>query len=225
MNDEKIIDLAELRDLLNVPEIARSLKYTVEKFKSGEYAQKIKMFNEKRKALKEALFESFSRDKGKDRDQDINRNILYWFELDRVTMGYWDIINLEPRIPPYYEKYEILPEDLVRMIGGYPANPDRVERLIGVKSRLYGKNYDLHFTVFSPYYAVGTVIENPTAREERIRGMQFTWNEQLDVAYKVLFYYMEQFPPLRDYLFNEFFEILKPAVDEKRKEDKKLRKS
>lgn len=211
------VDIIEMMELLSVPEIERNLYFAVENYKSGEYAQKLKILRAKKKMLKQALFGSALMETAESSNGMPNR--LYWFELCRFRREQLEINVLEPTPPPYYETSEIIPQDLVQMIESNPVDPDRVESITGVRSRLYGKNYDLQFTLFSRYLACGTVRENQQAREQRFKSRTFTWNEQLDVAYKVLYYYMEKFPALRNYLFKEFFSILKPAFDENEIDD------
>lgn len=213
MAHQDYIDIIELMELLNVPEIAKHLYYAIQNCKTGEYANKIKIFTEKKKALRQALFESFYLENNQS-PKEIPGS-LYWFEVIRLSKDYWEIKTLEPTPPPYFEKSEIIPGDIIQLIAAYPFNPDQVERLTNVPSHLYAKNYDLQFTRFSPYMACGTIAENQQAREQRIKSQIFTRGEQLEVAYKVMFYYMEKFPTLRNYLFNEFFSILKPAIDER----------
>jgi hypothetical protein len=216
------IDMTEIMEMLSVPEIERNMYFAVENYKTGEYAQKIKLFKAKKKAMKQALFGSYPGENENIPNGLANR--LYWFELGRFRRNQWEINILEPTPPPYYKESEIMPEDLVQMITNNPVDPDRVERMTGVRSQLYGRNYDLQFTLFSRYFACGTIRENQKAQEQRFKSQVFTWNEQWDVAYKVLFHYMERFPSLRNYLFKEFFNILKPAVDEKNIEEPSISK-
>lgn len=216
MGHRDYIDIIELMEILNVPEIERHLYYAIQNCKTGEYADKLKIFKEKKKALRQALFESFY--PGNNKSSKEIHSPLYWFEVIRYSKGYWEIKVLEPTPPPYFETSEIIPGDIIQLIVAYPVNPDRVERLTNVSSHLYAKNYDLQFTRLSRYMVCGTINENQQAREQRVKSQIFTWSEQLEVAYKVMFYYMEKFPMLRSYLFNEFFSILKPAIDERQDE-------
>jgi len=211
------IDIIELMEILNVPEIEKYLYYAVQNCKTGEYADKLNIFTGKKKALRQALFESFY--PGNNNSTKESHTPLYWFEVHRYGKGHWEIKELEPTPPPYFEKSEIIPGDIIQLIVAYPVNPDRVERLTNVSSHLCAKNYDLQFTRISRYMVCGTIAENQQAREQRVKNQIFTRSEQLEVAYRVMFYYMEKFPKLRSYLFNEFFSILKPAIDENRIED------
>lgn len=217
MGNRDYIDIIELMEILNVPEIEKHLYYAIQNCKTGGYTNKLKIFTEKKKALRQALFESYYPGNNKS-SKEIN-DPLYWFEVFRYSKGYWGIKVLDPTPPPYFEKSEIIPGDIIQLIAAYPVNPDRVERLPNVSSHLYEKNYDMQFTRFSRYMVCGTISENQQAREQRVKSQIFTWAEQLEMAYKVMFYYMEKFPMLRNYLFSEFFSILKPAIDEKQIEE------
>lgn len=217
MNPEEYIDLIELMELLNIPAIERHLYSAIENCKTREYFNQLERFREKKKILREVLYASFSRENEKEQKE--FDNILYWFEMMRYRKGYWKLKALEPSPPPYFEKSEIIPEDITQIIESFPVNPDKVERLLDVGSHFYGKTYDLRFTIFSPYMVCGTISENQHSKVQRFKSRVFSWNEQLDEAYKVLFYYMEKFPQLRNCLLNKFFDILKFVFDENRNGD------
>ncbi len=55
--------------------------------------------------------------------------------------------------------------------------------------------------------------ENTETRVERHRNQDYSHNEQIDIAYRLFFHYMQRFPKYGEFLLAEFFGKYKPILD------------
>lgn len=204
MDDEKLINLNDVIALLQVPEISEALFYTIEKYKTGEFARKFQEYRQRQRLFKESAFNIFA---------DTERRI-YWFELVQVKPGDWVRFNIEPTPPPYYDKSEILPDDIIELIVESEVTPEEMvkcQRMLSAKENIY---YDVYYVRFSPYYICGAVEENRRSMTHRHSKEDFSGNERLDSMYKTLFYYMQKYPEIKEHVTREFFGKMMPVIKE-----------
>lgn len=223
MKKNEEMELMDIFEALSVPELNEIICYKVNELKENpRFAALISAYKERKKVFRDTVYDSYRRlrdkpgvDTGIDNISSIGKR-LYWFELVRYRRDNWDVFNLEPSPPPYYDCHEILPCDIIDCVKDAPINPESVQTRADVPSNLYGKSYDLQFIRFSLHYICGSVRENRISLEERHKKQRFSVNENLDTAYRVFFYYLHKFPEIRDYFFNELFGKIGPLIEDSR---------
>lgn len=213
MIDRNTIDITELIEILAIPEIEDLIWNRLESLKTDEPAKLIRRYREKKRALKQEIFENKRKEaaeSGKELQDD-----LRWFEmvLFNAESHLWKITEIEPLPLRFYDKMEVIPSEVINAVEESPVDPGMVRSLTNLRSDLAGMSFDVTFVRCSRNNAFGTIRENPGSREKRHQAQDYSFNENLDMAYEVFFTYMKRYPDIRDYFFNEFFNIIKPMRD------------
>jgi hypothetical protein len=221
MEKNQELELMDIFEALSIPGLNEIIRYKIKELKENpRFAALISAYKEKKRVFKDTVYDSYMRlsdkpggDPGIDNIGSIG-NRLYWFELVRYRRDNWNVYKLEPSPPPYYDRREILPCDIIDCVKDVPINPENVQTLSDVPSNLYGKSYDLQLIRFSLHYVCGSIRENRMSLEERHKKKRYSVNENLDNAYRVFFYYLHKFPEIRDYFFNELFGKIGPLLED-----------
>ncbi|MCX6582809.1 MAG: hypothetical protein NT166_21750 [Candidatus Aminicenantes bacterium] len=213
MIDRPTVNINELIEILSIPEIEDIIWKKLESLKTDEPAKFIRLYKEKKKTLRQEIFEN-KRKEAEETDK-ARHDDLRWFEivLFNAEAHWWKLTAMEPVPMTYYDKTEILPVEVIKAVEESPVDRGKVRKITNLRSDLVGKSFDLTFIHYSCNNAFGTIRENPGAREMRHQEQDYTLNENMDMAYNVFFTYMKRYPEIRDYFFNEFFNIIKPMHD------------
>ncbi len=221
MRNFQEMDIDELVTLLGIPQVKEAVFYKINEFKEHR-GHLIDSYKKEREMFRRTVFESVRRDESD--TEDSGNNALYYYEIVRFRPGDIRVVGFEPEIPPYYNRSELLPEDVIERLFDAPGDFRDARVLWKEPSHLYGKQYDLQFIRWNESHVTGTIRENNETREERYRNQVHTVNEGLDAAYHVLFHHMQRYPEIRDYIFNEFFGKIKPVLDDREQKEKMFEK-
>jgi hypothetical protein len=185
-NLQKDVNLYDLIDMVHIPGVNPVFAALVERLKTGDLQHCIDAYKRKERTYHEELFMKHYR---------AGQNPpLYWFHLTQYNAWQWRITNIEPVPGNYLRRNEILPRDIIDQITRELVDPDKVITMKAVHSDLLNKTVDLQFVRYSPGHLFGTVRENPDTAEVRDNRNRFTLEENMDVAYRVFFQYVQKFP-------------------------------
>jgi hypothetical protein len=213
MIDRDTIDISELLELLAIPEIEAIIWNKLESIKTDEPAKLIRSYKEQKKTLRQEIIES-KREEVQEADIELSPDI-FWFEmfLFNPKSHSWNVVEMEPLSMTAYNKMEIIPTEVIKAIDESPVGPGIIRTITEIWSDLAGKSFNITFIRYSRNNAFGTIRENPDTRVKKQQTLDYTLKENQDMAYKIIFSYMKRYPEIRDYFFNEFFDIIKPMQD------------
>jgi hypothetical protein len=215
MSKEELIE--EISELINIPEFEEIIIHKIEELKEL-LKDKITLY----KITKSENQSDASGNLSVCEEDGKERNFTYRFELDRTEDGDWVPKIIDPP-PPYHNKYEIVPVEVIQYISRFTPNPTKVEKVKEFTSpQQKGKMYELSFTRYTHHHALGTICEikrkkAPKPRKFPKRSIIDTQGsykkETGDGNYRVFMFYMERFPKFKAHQFSEFFMKWKPLID------------
>ncbi len=198
----KAVNLYDVVKVLSVPELEASLLYKVKELQTGAAAEKTSSFEKGIEIFREFVFD------GPRRDTNVDTSGMYWFVMFRSSEAHWITLKVEP--VPVVEDAPVVPEDFIKDMAGSLVDEVAVNYRKDISSQTREGSFDLTFMHPSRYLICG-VIKERTAPGVRIES--FDHKEDLEIAFKTMFYYMQKYKPAGDYLFNEFFLKVKPIID------------
>lgn len=211
--DSETINIDDLIELLAIPQVEEHFRNRFEWLKYDEHSKYIRAYREKKEALRQEIFEN------RRREMEMPGigagGELYWFEMvcfNEASCS-WRVTKLDPQPLPLCDRSEIIPADVIEYIDESPVDPGELRTLPGVYSAIYGRSYDLVFLRFSRNHAFGTIRESSESRQKRHQERVYTGEEKMDTDYEIFFAYMRRYPEVQEYLFNVFFNIIKPMHD------------
>jgi hypothetical protein len=216
---KKQVILDQLNELLNIPQLERIVFHKMEELKLY-FKDEIKRYRDLKEYFKKNAYGDMEILEAK---KELGKKIqAYHFELYCPIDGTWLATSIEPSPPSGYEIYDIIPEKIVEYIGSFTTTPGKIERLEKFSlPTLKEKTFDLTFTKYSEWHALGTIrsCKTPTGdstKDEKPDHMsEIYYYDKKDTDkgdYKELFYYMQKYPPLRHYFFTEFHMKVKPLI-------------
>ena len=216
---KKQVILDELNELLNIPQLERIVFHKMEELKLY-FQDEIKRYRDLKEYFKKAAYgtmEILEANK-----EMVKKDQTYHFELHCPAGGSWVATAIEPSPPSGYEIYDIIPEKIVEYIGSFVTGPGKIENLEKFSlPTLKEKSFDLTFTKYSEWHALGTIrtckipIGEGTEGEKPTPSPEIYYYDKKDTDkgdYQELFYYMQKYPPLRRYFFTEFHMKVKPLI-------------
>lgn len=214
--------IKELIELMNIPEFEKLINIKIEELKII-LSKKVKLYYKLKNEFKGPnqegvhLFENGSLDRSKK---------TYFFELNRIEdaysrLGYqWILKKIEPE--PDTDIEEIIPAEVIKMIGRHKTNPTKIEF-----GEYYSKKLEKKFDIKSIKYndsrvfgTIRTIREDKKAKDSYLedKGDTITLdvhqeNIENEKKYTELFRYMEKYPEIKEHIFTYFYMIQKPVID------------
>jgi len=214
--------IKDLIDLMNIPEFEKLINIKIEELKiilSKKVNLYYKLKNEFKGVNQEGLhlLENGSLDRSKQ---------TFFFELNRIEdtyskMGYqWILKKIEPE--PDAEIDDIIPAEVIAMIGRHKTNPTKIEFNEFYSEKL-GKKFDIKSIKYNDSRVFGTIRtprENKKAGNYQLeeKGDTITLDvhreeRETEKKYTELFRYMEKYPEIKEHIFTYFYMIQKPVID------------
>ncbi|MCK5055994.1 MAG: hypothetical protein KAT34_05025 [Candidatus Aminicenantes bacterium] len=214
--------IKELLELMNIPEFEKLINIKIEELKiilSKKVNLYYKLKNEFKGVNQEGLhlLENGSLDRSKQ---------TFFFELNRIEdmyskIGYqWILKKIEPE--PDVEIEDIIPSEVITMIGRHKTNPTKIEF-----NKFYSKKLEKKFDIKSIKYndsrvfgTIRTLRENKKTGDYQLKdkGDTITLDvhreeRETEKKYTELFRYMEKYPEIKEHIFTYFYMIQKPVID------------
>lgn len=215
--------IKEIIELMNIPEFEKLINIKIEELKII-LAKKVKLYYKLKNEFKGSnqedglqLFEDGSVDRSKQ---------TYFFELNRIEdssnkLGYqWILKKIDPE--PEADIEEIIPSEVIAIIGRHKTNPTKIEF-----DEFYSKSLEKKFDIKSIKYndsrvfgTIRTIREDKKVKESQLDDKSDTITldvhqekKENEKKYTELFRYMEKYPEIKDHIFTYFYMIQKPVVD------------
>jgi hypothetical protein len=214
--------IKELVDLMNIPEFEKLINIKIEELKII-LSKKVNLYYKLKKEFKGVnkeglhLLENGNLDRSKQ---------TFFFELNRIEdtyskMGYqWILKKIEPE--PDTDIEDIIPAEIIAMIGCHKTNPTKIEF-----NEFYSKKLEKKFDIKSIKYndsrvfgTIRTLRENKKAGNSQLeeKGDTITLDvrreeKETEKKYTELFRYMEKYPEIKEHIFTFFYMIQKPVID------------
>jgi len=213
---KKQVILDELNELLDIPQLERIIFHKMEELKLY-FQDEIKRYRDLKDYFKKSAYGNLEiLEANKETEK---KNQTYHFELHCSTGGAWLATSIEPSPPAGYDIYDIIPEKIVEYIGSFITAPGKIERLEKFSlPTLKEKSFDLAFTKYSEWHALGTIrfYNIPTGdgiKDEKKDQIYYYDKKDTDKGdYQELFYYMQKYPPVKRYFFTELHMKVKPLI-------------
>ncbi|MDQ1350269.1 MAG: hypothetical protein QG657_570 [Acidobacteriota bacterium] len=219
--------LEELGELLNIPQIERIIAHKLEEVKDV-YKDEIDLYLSLRNDFRKTAYGNMYV-WGKTEKEISHTFPTYRFELDKEKDNTWKITDIEPSLPPGYHLRDIFPPLIIEYMTSFEIHPTRIETAAHfTHPKLKGRTFNLRFTRYSEYHLLGTITEIQTQEEETPSAAplereldnlvdinDYYKNDNAEMNYKELMYYMEKYPAFREHVFSEFFMKWKPLIDGK----------
>ncbi len=211
--------MAELEDLLHVPQFERILHHKVEELKLYLHDE-ISLYRDLRKQFRKSTYGKLTV-AGEEKSTGPQ---VYRFHLEQMQPGEWSVMELEPTVFADIGTYGIIPREIIKHISHYPPNPVKIEELSNfVHPYLEGRFFNICFARYSDAHIFGTISElegsaGPAA-EDSVPGVV-----DIEDAYAAadpgtnmheLSVYMKKYPQLREHLLAEFYLKWKPLLEKK----------
>lgn len=221
--------IADLNELIKIPDVDTYIFLTIEQAKI-KFAEEIKNYH----LIKNSFHQSKqSKQTGqsnmvliKDKNMD-HLAQSYYFEIKRNKnkdgkLKYqWKVATVKPK--PKVDFSQIIPMEFMNMIDLHAVDPDRIETYKRFKSRSLKKSFDIRFTRYSETHIMGSIRENPEDAEQNGENDGFVdarkafklklSQQNIKEDYMELFRYMEEYPEIKEDIFNRFNMVQKPFVD------------
>lgn len=225
MEKQKLLE--ELGELLNIPQIERIIAHKLEEVKNV-YEDEIDLYlnlrNDFRKTAYGNMYVFDEMEK-----ETLHTFPTYRFELDKDKDNTWKITDIEPSLPPGYHLHDIFPPLIIEYMTSFEIHPTRIETAAHfTHPKLKGRTFNLRFTRYSDYHLLGAITEIQTqvddtssaaTGEQELDNLvdinDCYKNDNAEMNYKELIYYMEKYPAFREHIFSEFFMKWKPLIDGK----------
>lgn len=219
--------LQELGELLNIPQIERIIAHKLEEAKNF-YKDEIDLYLSLRNNFRKTAYGNMYVYEGM--EQETPQTFpTYRFELDKDKQNTWNLTEIEPALPPGYHINDIFPPLIIEYMTSFEIHPTRIETATHfTHPKLQGRTFNLRFTRYSDYHLLGTITEIQTqvndahsasTMERELDNLvdinDYYKNDNAELNYKELMYYMEKYPAFREHIFSEFFMKWKPLIDGK----------
>jgi hypothetical protein len=216
MDREELI--AEFSELLTIPEFEKIITHKIEELKLL-LSDEITLY----KNVKHTFEKTAKGNMVVCEDNGIERGPTYRFELNRTEAGEWIPARIDPPLPPYRDRFDVIPHEVIQYISRFTPNPLKIEKIReyappSLKERIF----EFSFTRYSHHHALGTICEikkrtipelsKPDKRSNIGIDNAYTKNSE-DGNYREFVFYMEKFPIFKDHQFSEFFQKWKPLFD------------
>jgi hypothetical protein len=215
------ININELMELLNIPDFERIIYHKVEELKYA-FQEEISLYKNLKDHFKKTdngnllLYENLSP----------QRKLTYRFELHKTDNDEWTPVKIDPN-PPHTPIYDIIPQSIIDHISNFKTDPLRIYKYQSeITESENNHSFQVEFTKLSDEHIVGTIRESDPneenapkdnkKKETNVIYINDSFRKERDEDnYKELFYYMQKYPEIKDYIFAEFFIKLKPEFDNK----------
>lgn len=223
--------LQELTELLNIPQVERIIAHKLEEVKNL-YKDEIDLYMGIRNNFRKTAYGNMYVCEGMEQEaQEAQENPqtfpTYRFELDKDTENTWKLTEIEPPLPPGYHINDIFPPLLIEYMTSFEIHPTRIETAAHfTHPKLKGRTFNLRFTRYSDYHLLGAITEiqarvgdagSASTMERELDNLvdinDYYKNDNAELNYKELIYYMEKYPAFREHTFSEFFMKWKPLID------------
>jgi hypothetical protein len=214
--------IEDLNELINIPDVDTYIFLTIEQAKI-KFSDEILNYRQ--------LKNSFHQVKRGNMTliEDKQRNIhaeSFYFEVKRIKpkngklKHQWVITKIKPK--PKQEYVDIIPIEFINSIDFYMVDPDKIETFKRFKSRSLKKFFDIRFTRYSETHVMGSIreskVESLNTKDEDFEDEREAFKLNLGQTsikedYMELFRYMEEFPEIKEDIFNRFNMVQKPYVD------------
>lgn len=225
MEKQKLLE--ELGDLLNVPQIERIIAHKLEEVKDV-YEEEIDIYLNLRNDFRKTAYGNMYVFDGMEKET-LQTFPTYRFELDKDKDNTWKITDIEPPLPPGYHLHDIFPPLIIQYMISFEIHPTRIETVAHfTHPKLKGRTFNLRFTRYSNHHILGAITEIQTqvddtssaaTMERELDNLvdidDYYKNDNAEMNYKELMYYMEKYPAFREHIFSEFFMKWKPLIDGK----------
>jgi len=215
MNRKELV--SEIIELLEIPQIESILRNKVKELQIL-FADDIAHH----KNIKQDICEGLEKMKVSEEEGEVH-GTKYNFELYRNGEGKWIPYNVDPPIPYHSEPRTIIPPAAIKLIGTYPPNPEKIEKIKGFTDpSLEGRIYDLSFTRYNHHQAIVSICEinkfdtgDPeNGNKNSAIRLDATMPDIPDfLKFKEYFFYMEKYAIFKQHILSEFYFKWKPFLD------------
>lgn len=213
---QKHLLLAELEELLNIPQIERIIFHKLKEMKSI-MADEIQLYKRLKHELKN---EAYGELQVVEKDSRATGAQPYLFELDRHEDGRWVLANLEPQPPVEYDPRDIVPMPLIDFMTSFKTHAAKIQTVSDFSHHsLKGRLFHLRFARFSEFHLMGTVTEleragESSANEDNIVQISDLYKKKSnDLKNREIAFYMDKYPAFRQHVFSMFYMKWKPVLD------------
>ncbi len=226
MNESYRLKMIEdLHELIEIPEVDTYIFLTIEQAKI-KFAEEIRNYYHVKNTFQRTKRGNLMLIEDKNPSQQTQS---YYFEFKRIKPKdsmlkfQWLIATIKPT--PKEDPWQIIPVEFMNMMDFHAVDPDKIETFKNFKSRSLKKYFDIRFTRYSDTHVMGSIRENCKEVADNTDE-----NEQEQEAFKLnlskkntkrdymeLFRYMEEYPEIREDIFNRFDMVQKPYVDNTKK--------
>jgi hypothetical protein len=228
--------IEDLNELIKIPDVDTYIFLTIEQAKI-KFAQEIGNYRQIKNTFHHSKVNKTPKRgnmmliEGKNPDA---QSHSYYFELKRSInkdgkLKYqWNITTIKPKPKP--EAGKIIPKEFINMIELHEVDPDKIETYKRFKSRSLKKSFDIRFTRYSETHIMGSIRENPEDilkngdkngydNARQVFKLKLS-RKNIKEDYMELFRYMEEYPEIKEDIFNRFNMVQKPYVDNDSKQAK-----
>ena len=195
--------IAELLELMKVPEVAKVIFLTIDEVK-GKLKDEIDQWRRSELLLKK-LKEAVHKDS-------------YRFELKK-TDDEWHVISISPEPIGEIDFKSMIMTDVLPHFQLNIASPKSCEILNEFISK-ENHDYNIQFIKFADNHVFGIILEivnsldSDPVKEIEIENIEYGYETKSnEEKYREMFYYMEKDPYIREFLLDLFFILLKPDSD------------
>lgn len=228
--------IADLNELIKIPDVDTYIFLTIEQAKI-KFAEEIRNYHQIKNSFHQS--KQGSKQSGQsgqsgrgnmvlieDKNPD-NLSQSYYFEIKRIKNKdgklkyHWKITTVKPK--PKIDTDQIIPLEFINMIDFHAVDPDRIETYKRFKSRSLKKSFDIRFTRYSDTHIMGSIRENSEEAGNNETNNGFVdareafklklSQQNIKEDYMELFRYMEEYPEIKEDIFNRFNMVQKPYVD------------
>jgi hypothetical protein len=215
--------IEDLNELIDIPDVDTYIFLTIEQAKI-KFAEEIQNYRQLKSSFHQVKRSNMMLIEDKKPTQ---KSQSYYFELKRIKSKnsklkhQWVVSTIKPK--PKQQSEEIIPVEFINMIDFHRVDPDKIETYKRFKSRVLKKSFDIRFTRYSDNHVMGSIREKSKDPPQKngsetydAEGQAFKLKlgqKNIKEDYMELFRYMEEYPEIKEDIFNRFNMVQKPYVD------------
>jgi len=149
--------------------------------------------------------------------------LKFHFHLNKNEAEQWEITKFDPLPPSSSEICDLFPEEMIDYLAKYKIQLQEIGTVKNIKiPTIDSIFFDARFVKYSDSHIMGALIrkqirDNSVWEAEKDSPKEEIYNYNKKTAdradYRELLFYMEKYPLLRKYFFNEFHMKMKPLIN------------